>query len=54
MRCALGDSIKRLLHDVVTRKDEGKIIYPIHNFKLWDLFTSLLTKGEKSSLIYPG
>lgn len=54
MRCALGDGIKRLLHDVVTRKDEGKIIYPIHNFKLWDLFTSLLTKGEKSSLIYPG
>jgi hypothetical protein len=54
MRRALGDNIKRLLHDIVTRKDEGKIIYPIHDFKLWDLFTSLLTKGEKSSLIYPG
>jgi 1-acyl-sn-glycerol-3-phosphate acyltransferase len=54
MRCALGDNIKGLLHDVVTRKDEGKIIYPLQDFKLMDLITSLLTKGEKSSFIYPG
>ena len=54
MRCALKDDIWYLIHDVVSRKDKGKIIYPVQDFKLMDLLTSLLTKGEKSSLIYPG
>jgi hypothetical protein len=54
MRCALKDDLWYLIHDVVSRKDKGKIIYPTQDFKLMDLLTSLLTKGEKSSLIYPG
>lgn len=54
MRAELESRIWYLLRDLAKREDKGKMLYPSKQFRLRDFLSTLLTKGEKRNLIYPG
>jgi hypothetical protein len=54
MKEELESKIRYLLRDLARREDKGQILYPSKEFRLRDFFSTLLTKGEKRNLIYPG
>ena len=54
MRAELESRIWHLLRDLARKKDKGTILYPSEKFKFFDFLATLLVKGEKQNLIYPG